>query len=314
MKKKEDIFNEINFEENKEESVDDGKLSFRERSVRDHKRKRRKQLLIILGNIALALVIVMVVLSVKAKIMPQSDNHKNNKKQVAEKVKATATPEPTPAATKEPEGKEKWIRKDLDPSRPMIAFTFDDGPYTKVDKRILKVMKENNGRCTFFVVGSRVARYADDLKQIYADGHQIGSHTFSHQDLSKLKGNQIKEELDKTNRVVKSVIGCETTSLRPPYGNVNDAMRKNVKVPMYYWCVDSEDWKSRNKIKIWERCRKSKDGDIILMHDLYDSTAAAIEQIVPYWSKAGVQLVTLDELFYYKKLNAEPGKVYYSGR
>lgn len=83
---------------------------------------------------------------------------------------------------------------------------------------------------------------------------------------------------------------------------------------MYYWSVDSEDWKSRNTKKIIKQCKSIRDGDIVLMHDLYPTTAAAVEKLIPSLVKKGIQLVTLDELCYYKKLNVKPGKVYYSGR
>ena len=83
---------------------------------------------------------------------------------------------------------------------------------------------------------------------------------------------------------------------------------------MIYWSVDTEDWASRNKAKILKRCKSIKDGDIVLMHDLYPSTAAAVEKLVPKLRKKGFQLVTVEELFYYKGIDAKGGKVYFSGR
>lgn len=97
-------------------------------------------------------------------------------------------------------------------------------------------------------------------------------------------------------------------------GAVNDKVKKNVKVPMVCWNVDSEDWKSRNTKKILERCHSIGDGDIVLMHDLYPTTARAVAKLVPQLKKKGFQLVTVDELFYYKGIKTEGGSVYFSGK
>ena len=81
------------------------------------------------------------------------------------------------------------------------------------------------------------------------------------------------------------------------------------------WSVDSLDWKLRNTNRVVKRVLKDvEDGDIILMHDLYPTTADAVERLAPYFVKKGFQLVTLDEMFYYKHKDAEPGKVYFSAR
>ena len=222
-----------------------------------------------------------------------------------------------PAGTKEPEEEKirvEHIRKDLDPEKPMVALTFDDGPYDRVTNRIVKVLAKHDSRATFFVVGNRVERYADTMKNAYNKGNQIATHTFDHGDLSKMKKKQIRRELKRAFRVMKKINGENPTMLRPPYGNVNDKMRQTIRIPMIYWNVDTEDWASRNKDKILGRCKSIKDGDIVLMHDLYPSTAAAVEKLVPKLRKKGFQLVTVEELFYYKGIDAKGGKVYFNGR
>jgi len=195
-----------------------------------------------------------------------------------------------------------------------VALTFDDGPYDRVTNRIVKVLAKHDSRATFFVVGNRVERYADTMKNAYNKGNQIATHTFDHGDLSKMKKKQIRRELKRAFRVMKKINGENPTMLRPPYGNVNDKMRQTIRIPMIYWNVDTEDWASRNKDKILSRCKSIKDGDIVLMHDLYPSTAAAVEKLVPKLRKKGFQLVTVEELFYYKGIDAKGGKVYFNGR
>lgn len=222
-----------------------------------------------------------------------------------------------PSDTKEPEEEKiqvEHIRKDLDPNKPMVALTFDDGPYDRVTNRIVKALAKHDSRATFFVVGNRVERYADTMKNAYKKGNQIATHTFDHGDLSKMKKKQIRRELKRAFRVMKKINGENPTMLRPPYGNVNDKMRQTIQIPMIYWSVDTEDWASRNKDKILSRCKSIKDGDIVLMHDLYPSTAAAVEKLIPKLRKKGFQLVTVEELFYYKGIDAKGGKVYFSGR
>ena len=202
----------------------------------------------------------------------------------------------------------------IDPNAPMVALTFDDGPYDRVTNRIVKVLAKNDSRATFFVVGNRVERYADAMKNAFNKGNQISTHTFDHGDLSKMKKKQIRRELARAFRVMKKINGEEPTMLRPPYGNVNDKMRRTIKIPMIYWSVDTEDWASRNSKKILKKCKSISDGDIVLMHDLYPSTAEAVEKLVPKLRKKGFQLVTVEELFYYKGIDAEGGKVYFSGK
>lgn len=265
---------------------------------------------IIMLNAAIVLVVVIIALAVQ--LVRLNGQGKRNEESIESKAAVTEVPEATAAST--PTSQIERIRKDLDKNKPMVALTFDDGPYDKVTDRLVKVLSKNDARATFFVVGSRVEKYADDLKYAYKHGNQIGTHTFSHSDLSKMKKSAIRKELDRSIKVVKKITGQAPVMLRPPYGNVNDKMRRTVKMPMIYWSVDTEDWKSRNKKKILKQCKKISDGDIVLMHDLYSTTADAVESLVPALKKKGFQLVTVEELFYYKGIDAQKGKVYFSGK
>ena len=272
--------------------------------------------------ISAAVVLGIVIIAMAVQLVRLNRQGERNKSQIKteasvdQKKKNTKEAE-KPAGTKEPEEEKirvEHIRKDLDPEKPMVALTFDDGPYDRVTNRIVKVLAKHDSRATFFVVGNRVERYADTMKNAYNKGNQIATHTFDHGDLSKMKKKQIRRELKRAFRVMKKINGENPTMLRPPYGNVNDKMRQTIRIPMIYWNVDTEDWASRNKNKILSRCKSIKDGDIVLMHDLYPSTAAAVEKLVPKLRKKGFQLVTVEELFYYKGIDAKGGKVYFNGR
>ena len=272
--------------------------------------------------ISAAVVLGIVIIAMAVQLVRLNRQGERNKSQIKteasvdQKKKNTKETE-KPAGTKEPEEEKirvEHIRKDLDPEKPMVALTFDDGPYDRVTNRIVKVLAKHDSRATFFVVGNRVERYADTMKNAYNKGNQIATHTFDHGDLSKMKKKQIRRELKRAFRVMKKINEENPTMLRPPYGNVNDKMRQTIRIPMIYWNVDTEDWASRNKDKILSRCKSIKDGDIVLMHDLYPSTAAAVEKLVPKLRKKGFQLVTVEELFYYKGIDAKGGKVYFNGR
>ena len=302
--------------------------SLRERASKSQQRRKKElRSKIILINSGLALIIIMVILVWKVvaintqgdgavnvadgqgnKAEAESDKDKN------EKEKEEKAASPSPAATEAPSGSDMWFRKDLDADKPMIALTFDDGPYAPVTEKILKALEKYDAKATFFCVGNRIPNYTEVVKKAYSQGCQIASHTFEHKVLNDLKKNQINTQIKKTDHALQKVVGCSTTALRPPGGFVNDRVKKAVKVPMVWWNVDSEDWKSRNAKKVLSRCRSLGDGDIVLMHDLYPTTAQAVAKLVPQLHKKGFQMVTVDELFYYKGIKAEGGTVYYSGK
>lgn len=311
---------------------DAGEQSLRERSMRgDVKRKQQIKSKLIFLNSAIALIVIMVVLIGKVLSLQPSDSEKvkstsgtgveNRKdkedagKDVTATAKAAENPEPTATTAPSANGADRWVRKDLDKSKPMVALTFDDGPYTPVTDKILAALKKSDARATFFCVCNRIPSYESSVKKAYDQGCQIASHTYGHVILTKLKKEKsIALELGKADKQVNKVIGCKTTALRPPGGLVNSRVRKSVKVPMICWNVDSEDWKSRNTKKILQRCQSIQDGDIVLMHDLYPTTAKAVEKLVPQLKKKGFQMVTIDELFYYKGITLKPGGVYFSGK
>lgn len=302
----------------KKREEDFSQMSMAQRAGISEKRiKKSIRAKLIIANSALALLIILVVLVCKVVSLNHENTVQKKEKEVALEKKekdAKATPVPTIVPTVVPIESDQWLRKDLDPNKPMVALTFDDGPYTPVTGKILDVLEKYNAKATFFCVGSRVPKYSDMVTRAYNLGCEIASHTYSHVYLTKLKAKKIKSEQNKVNKVISDIIGCEPTALRPPGGFVNAKVRKNMKVPMICWSIDSEDWKTRNVKKIIKECKSIVDGDIVLMHDLYPTTAKAIEKVVPRLIKDGYQLVTVDEMFYYKGIPIEAGEVHFSGK
>lgn len=201
----------------------------------------------------------------------------------------------------------------IDSNKPMIALTFDDGPNGKITNKILDILEENNSRATFFVVGRRLDKDAEVLKRMDKLGNQIGNHTFNHKNLAQLSKEQITFEIEKINEKLQNYIGKKSQIVRIPYGATNEVVLESVPYPIILWNVDTRDWESRNTDSIIKEIRKkAKDGSIILMHDLYETTAKACEIIIPELVKQGYQLVTIDELMKYRGIELKSGIKYYN--
>lgn len=201
----------------------------------------------------------------------------------------------------------------IDPSKPMIAFTFDDGPYAPVGNRIMDVMKQYNSRCTFFVVGERVPSYATEMKRMASEGFEIANHSQNHKYLNKLGADAIRSQVDQCNATIANITGITPTLFRLPGGLKNNTVLANVNMPIILWNIDTNDWKYRNAQKTIDAVMgKVKDGDIVLMHELYSSTADAVEYMVPKLVEQGYQLVTVSELIQYKGIQVKPNTIYNS--
>lgn len=188
------------------------------------------------------------------------------------------------------------LTRKIDKNKKMVALTYDDGPsiYTP---RVLKTLKENNAVATFFVVGNRVPTYSDTVKKAHDMGCEIGNHTYEHKNLTRVSEAEVKRQITKTNRNVKKVTGQAPVIMRPTGGATNANVKQWVGMPSIIWSIDTLDWKTRNagstKKAVLDHV---KDGDIVLMHDLYSATASASETIIPELVKRGYQLVTVSEL------------------
>lgn len=204
----------------------------------------------------------------------------------------------------------------VDPNKPMIALTFDDGPSSSATTRILNVLEKYNARATFFVVGSRVDSYKSQIKRAYDLKCEIGNHTYNHKTLTNLSADGVKSELSATDKKVKAITGVSPVIMRPPGGSYKtDTVRNNTPYPIIMWSVDTRDWESRNATSVVNHIKShAYDGAIILMHDLYDSTATATETIVPWLISQGYQLVTVSEMMEAKGIQMQNGVAYSSAR
>lgn len=180
---------------------------------------------------------------------------------------------------------------------PVIALTFDDGPYPKVTGHILDVLEKNGVCATFFVLGSRIEGREDVLTRMEELGCEIGNHSFSHADLTRLSKADCQRELSDTDAEIRRVTGHEASVVRPPYGYYNKAVRSAAGRPLILWTVDTNDWRGKAPGEIADYViQQAKEGSVILMHDQQTQTADAMEMIIPTLIDEGFRFVTVSEL------------------
>jgi len=202
-------------------------------------------------------------------------------------------------------------QRTIDPNKPMLALTFDDGPGAG-SKSILDTLDNYNVAATFFDVGSNVKRYPDIIKREVEIECEIGNHTYSHPNLRNLSSASITDEVTSTNNEFIKILGYAPELMRPPYGATNPTINSIINMKIILWSIDTLDWKSRNADSVYNvAVGEAYDGAIILMHSLYPSTAAAVKRIVPALLSRGYQLVTVSELAYYKGYTMVNGERYF---
>ncbi len=180
---------------------------------------------------------------------------------------------------------------------PRVALTFDDGPHPSYTKKLLDGLKERGVKATFFVIGENIPGREEIIGQMWEDGHLIGNHTYDHKDISRMATEEACEQLAKTSNLVKEITGEGTAYVRPPFGNWDDRLDCAVSMISVKWSVDPLDWTTGNVSQIVERVvKKTEDGDIILLHDYYESSVEAALQIVDILQERGFVFVTVEEL------------------
>ena len=191
-----------------------------------------------------------------------------------------------------------------------VALTFDDGPSGRFTRRLLDGLKERDVEATFLLCGYRVEIYPKEAVRIAAEGHEIGIHGFSHDPMGTMTQAQVAREIEKT----AALLPCGARFLRPPGGKYNEATiaaARNAGLAILSWSLDPKDWACQDASTIADRVvEKAKDGDVILLHDMSDSSVTAALRIVDRLEAKGFRFVTVSELAKIKGVNLTPGKVY----
>lgn len=196
-------------------------------------------------------------------------------------------------------------KKDISMDDKVVALTFDDGPSQYTDK-ILKLLKKYDACATFFVVGNKVDFYDDTLREMLKQGSEIGNHSYSHKLLTRLSEKEFKEDLNKTQEIIKKLTGFTPKVFRPTYGGYTNKIKKYTDLSFVLWDVDSRDWSVKKKDKILKNVLPNvKSGSIVLMHDNHEYSLKALEPMIKELKSKGYKFVTVSELLELKNLRQE---------
>ncbi|MEU1391112.1 MULTISPECIES: polysaccharide deacetylase family protein [unclassified Nonomuraea] len=190
-----------------------------------------------------------------------------------------------------------------------VALTFDDGPgpYTGT---LLRHLAKYRAHATFFVVGRNVGAHPDVVRRTVEAGHELGNHTWSHPDLTRLSPAAIRSQLARTDQAVKSAAGVVPGLVRPPYGATDRDVRRQAHRPLVLWSVDTLDWRYRDSARVARvSLKRVRPGSVILFHDIHPTTVKAVPRVLKGLSARGYRFVTVSELF-----GGRPPKVVHNAR
>ena len=203
----------------------------------------------------------------------------------------------------------------IDSAKPFVALTFDDGP-SEYTTQILDTLHRYGGQVTFFVTGNKVNEHKGKILRATAMDCEIICHAWDHSDLTKLSSRKIKKQLYDTIAAIASLTGKVSLMFRPPYGNSNEKVEKVARklgLSIVNWSLDTNDWETQSAEDTYNCIIDNmKSGDIVLCHDVYESTALAMSRLIPRFLAEGWQFVTVSELLHHKHGELEPGKLYTS--
>ncbi len=190
-----------------------------------------------------------------------------------------------------------------------VALTFDDGP-VKHTSDVLDALSARGARATFFVLGVMAKKRPDLLRRMIAEGDAVGNHSWNHPILLGLSAKETRSQFVRTEKVITAAIGDEAMLVRTPFGQQNKKIRRivgSLGSPVILWNVDPQDWKVRKTTVVIRRVVKAtKRNSIVLLHDVWPSTRAAVPAIIDKLQAKGFVLVTVPELLG----KPRPGKVY----
>jgi peptidoglycan/xylan/chitin deacetylase (PgdA/CDA1 family) len=187
-----------------------------------------------------------------------------------------------------------------------VALTFDDVPDPRYTPKVLDVLKAKKVRATFFVVGTRSAKHPDLLRRIHKEGHNVGNHSYSHPDLSRLPIAKVQEQIIRAERTIEGIIGFKPRLVRPPYGEIlpkHLEWAKKTGYTVVNWDVDSSDWRQLNSDQVFRNVTRAvKPGSVVLLHagggegQNLSGTVKALPRIIDWLREHDYEPVTLTEL------------------
>ena len=194
-----------------------------------------------------------------------------------------------------------------------VALTFDDGPSGRFTRALLEGLEQRQVKATFLLCGYRLKDYPAEARQIMEKGHEIGLHGYSHDPMNKMSRSQLEQEIRDNLALLPQ--GCKPVFLRAPGGACSQLVKDTVRdfgLGILNWSVDPRDWATRDAGAITAMVIDNvRDGDVILLHDMTDSSVEAALEIVDRLKAQGFRFVTVSELARQKGITIEPGKEYF---
>ena len=192
-----------------------------------------------------------------------------------------------------------------------VALTFDDGPRRKTTQALLDGLARRGVPATFFLIGLKVPGNEDLILRMEEEGHQVGIHAQNHEVI--LTSEAVAREVEPLRDTLAGLLGRRDFMVRPPYGKTSAQARAAMGAPVILWSVDPEDWSDTDTRRQSEHIlSRVKDGDIILLHDVYPSSVDTALTVADALLERGFSLVTVEQLFAVRGRRAQPGEVYHS--
>lgn len=190
-------------------------------------------------------------------------------------------------------------------NKAQAALTFDDGPDETFTPKILEILRKHDVKATFFLLGENMLKYPDLARQIAAEGHVIGNHTFSHPKLTDLDEVAYRHEIRRADSLILQMIGYKPRYFRPTYGAITEAQvswASKRGMMVIQWSIDTEDWRGKSADEITGIVMKNLlPGSIILQHNAdgvpLEGSVEALDGMINALHKKGTKLVTLEEMF-----------------
>lgn len=194
-----------------------------------------------------------------------------------------------------------------------VALTFDDGPWPQTTAQLLDGLAARGAKATFFLIGEQLDGREDVVRRMAQEGHQVGSHTWSHSNLGAVTVSEALSEITRTEAALTQLLGEGTYWLRPPWGFLSEQTAAAVGVPMLYWSLDTEDWRLRDEEAVFRAIVENvQPGDVVLLHDPYPTTVQAVLRAVDTLSQKGYRFVTAQQLFAQTGVTPQQGVLYAS--
>ncbi|WP_083204941.1 polysaccharide deacetylase family protein [Bacillus sp. FJAT-27264] len=197
------------------------------------------------------------------------------------------------------------------PRRKIIALTFDDVPDPRFTPQLLDVLRKYNVKATFFVVGSRAEKHPGLVARMIREGHVIGNHSYNHPQFVKLRLNDFRTQIVRTENILQAIAGYKPRLIRPPYGDINEQQLKWAKSHGYKlvnWNVDSLDWKGLSKTQVKNNILShAGKGAIILQHgggghgSNLRGSIQALPEVITSLRQRGYTFVTVPQLLQISK-------------